>query len=43
MSLTSIPETIEFFLQAAIGEVEQKITTHQRGRVKNLSEKSAEV
>ncbi|MBW4475048.1 MAG: NfeD family protein [Stenomitos rutilans HA7619-LM2] len=37
MSLTVAPETIEFFAQAAIGEVEQPITLHQRGRVKFMA------
>ncbi len=37
MSLTVTPETIEFFAQAAIGEVDQTITQHQRGRVKFLA------
>jgi len=37
MSLTVAPETIEFFAQAAIGQVEQPITLHQRGRVKFLA------
>ena len=34
MSLTVAPDTIEFFAQAAIGQVEQPITLHQRGRVR---------
>ncbi|MBW4694675.1 MAG: NfeD family protein [Lyngbya sp. HA4199-MV5] len=37
MSLIVAPETIEFFAQAAIGEVEQTITRNQRGRVKFLA------
>ena len=37
MSLTVAPETIEFFAQAAIGQVEQPITLHQRGRVKFMA------
>jgi hypothetical protein len=37
MSLTFAPETIELFPQAAIGEVEQTITQHQRGRVKFMA------
>lgn len=37
MSLTVAPDTIEFFAQAAIGQVEQPITQHQRGRVKFMA------
>jgi NfeD-like C-terminal, partner-binding len=37
MSLIVAPETIEFFPQAAIGEVEQTVTRHQRGRVKFMA------
>ncbi len=37
MSLTVAPDTIEFFAQAAIGQVEQPITLHQRGRVKFMA------
>jgi len=37
MSLTFAPETIEFFPQSAIGEVEQTITLHQRGRVRFMA------
>ena len=37
MSLTVAPETMEFFAQAAIGQVEQSITQHQRGRVKFMA------
>jgi hypothetical protein len=37
MSLTVAPDTIEFFAQAAIGQVEQLITLHQRGRVKFMA------
>ncbi|PSB33679.1 NfeD family protein [Stenomitos frigidus] len=37
MSLTVTPETIEFFAQAAIGQVEQPITLHQRGRVRFMA------
>ncbi|MBW4691069.1 MAG: NfeD family protein [Lyngbya sp. HA4199-MV5] len=37
MSLTVAPDTIEFFPQAAIGQVEQPITLHQRGRVKFMA------
>jgi hypothetical protein len=37
MSLTFAPETIELFPQAAIAEVEQTITRHQRGRVEFMA------
>lgn len=37
MSLTFSPDPIEFFEQAAIGEVEQTITLYQRGRVKCMA------
>jgi len=37
MSLTVALDTIEFFAQAAIGQVEQPITLHQRGRVKFMA------
>jgi len=37
VSLTVAPDTIEFFAQAAIGQVEQPITQHQRGRVKFMA------
>jgi len=37
MSLTFIPETIELFPQTAIGEVEEAITLHQRGRVRFMA------
>jgi len=37
MSLTVAPDTIEFFAQAAIGQVEQPITRQQRGRVKFMA------
>ncbi len=34
MSLTVASETLEFFTHAAIAEVEETITLHQRGRVR---------
>jgi hypothetical protein len=37
MSLIFAPETIEFFPQAAIGEVEQTITQQQRGRIRFMA------
>jgi hypothetical protein len=37
MSLTLTRETIEFFPQASIGEVEQTITLHKRGRVRFMA------
>lgn len=37
MSLIVVPEIIEWFPQTAIGEVEQTITRHQRGRVKFMA------
>ena len=37
MSLAVAPETIEFFAQPAIVQVEQPITLHQRGRVKFIA------
>lgn len=37
MSLTFEPDTIEFFAQPVIGEVEQTITLYQRGRVKCMA------
>jgi hypothetical protein len=37
MSLEIAPETIEFFIYPGIGEVEQTITLHQRGRVKFMA------
>lgn len=37
MSLTSLPETIEWFAYVELGEVEQTITTHQRGRVRFMA------
>jgi hypothetical protein len=37
MSLTSLPETIEWFPYVELGEVEQAITTHQRGRVRFMA------
>lgn len=33
MSLTVAPETIELFAQPGVGEVEETITSHHRGRV----------
>lgn len=37
MSLTSLPETIEWFASVELGEVEQAITAHQRGRVRFMA------
>jgi hypothetical protein len=37
MSLTSLPETIEWFTYIELGEVEQAITPHQRGRVRCMA------
>jgi hypothetical protein len=37
MSLTVAPETIEWFDYAELGEVEQTITSHQRGRVRFMA------
>ena len=37
MSLTFAPETIEFFPQARIGEVEEIITLNQPGRVRFMA------
>lgn len=37
MSLIITPETIEFFTQAEIGEVEQTITLYKRGRVASMA------
>jgi hypothetical protein len=37
MSLTVAPETIEWFDYAELGEVEQTITPHQRGRVRFMA------
>lgn len=36
MSSAFLPETIEFFPHSVMGEVEQTITLHQRGRVKSM-------
>lgn len=37
MSLTSLPEAIEWFAYVELGEVEEAITTHQRGRVRFMA------
>jgi len=37
MSLTFAPDTIEFFPQAGIGKVEEKITLHQQGWVRFMA------
>ncbi len=37
MSLTSLPGTIEWFAYVELGEVEQAITPHQRGRVRCMA------
>ena len=37
MSLLKLPETTELFNQVELGEVEQTITLHQRGRVRFMA------
>lgn len=37
MSLTSLPETIEWLASVELGEVEQAITPHHRGRVRFMA------
>jgi len=37
MSLFKLPETTELFTQVELGEVEQTITLHQRGRVRFMA------